>query len=620
VDHPTGNTDNPLEALQALAHRYSQLLTSDSASLKKCLINFPGGLCMRTVRSAILLYFAVLLFFQLGCAGTTAGPAADASIGATQLVSLSPTSVTAGHAGFLLTVKGANFSHQSVIFWNGAEQTTAFINSEEMTALIPAQSVSQATTISVAIKSVQSGQMSNALTLTISDPPKITTTTLPVGQAGASYSAPLTVSGGVAPYHWSTSSTLPTGLAMNSQTGTISGNAVDAGDSALNVMVTDSLSSSANANLVINIAPATQTTSPVSTPSSQYYGSGIGSDGLANTTVGPSGNMVSYRFRAKHSGAVQEALIYLIPDHPGYAAGNAGTTLVTLNTDDATPSHNPTSTVLASYVMTNVLSLPSPGRYFYTLKFASPPTLTAGQLYHMVFKNVADSPTVNFLSVDALYQLNFSAPLQGAISDTDAAVLLSEEGGAWKPRAGYTPIYQLEFPNGVTEGIGYIEGWVSAPRPISGTNAVREVFTVSGSDTNVNSVAIRVARVTGNNPLVIRLENANGSLIEEGSIPATSIPLSSPTSPSYYWTNYKFSSTYTLAPGDTYHLDIQASSTSTYEAFPIRKGLAYGFQNTTYFPDGHAEFEQNGSWTGWIQWGVANRTDGDLQFYFSIAP
>jgi hypothetical protein len=185
---------------------------------------------------------------------------------------------------------------------------------------------------------------------------------------------------------------------------------------------------------------------------------------------------------------------------------------------------------------------------------------------------------------------------------------------------GFTPIYQLEFQNGITEGIGYMEGWVGAPRPVSGTNAVRETFTVSGAAVKVSSVAIRVAHVNGNDPLVVRLENANGSLLEEGSIPATAIPISSSGSTSYFWATLPLAAAYTLVPGDTYHLDIEASATTTYEAFPIRKGLAYGFQNTTYFPDGHAEFEQNGTWTGWTQWGAANRTDGDLQFYFSVAP
>jgi hypothetical protein len=386
------------------------------------------------------------------------------------------------------------------------------------------------------------------------------------------------------------------------------------------VKVTDSVNVSAEARLAINVvAAASQSITSPASASPQYYGSGIGTDGLANTTVGPNGNMVSYRFRAKHSGAVQQALIYLIPDHTGYAGGNGGKTLVTLNTDDGTTAHNPSTTVLASYVMTNVNSLPSPDRYFYKLKFSSPPTLTGGQIYHMVFKNIDSNPATNFLSVDALYELDFSAPVQDAIPALDAAVLLNE-GRGWQPRAGYTPIYQLDFANGVTEGIGYMEGWIGAPQPISGTHAVRETFTVSGSDVKVTSLAVRAARVNGNDPLTVRLENANGVLIEQGSIPASAIPSSNSGSPSYFWAKFPLSATFTLVPGDTYHLELQAKSTSTYETFPIRKGLSYGFQDTTFFHDGSAEFGQNGSWTGWTQWGVANRTDGDLQFYFSVTP
>jgi hypothetical protein len=324
---------------------------------------------------------------------------------------------------------------------------------------------------------------------------------------------------------------------------------------------------------------------------------------------------------ARNSGKVEQALVYLIPDHAGYAGGNAGTTQVTLNTDDGTAAHNPSSTVLATYVMSNVLSLASPARYFYTITFATPPTVTAGHIYHMVFKSIDASPAVNFLSVDAMYEVNTSG-LQGPMNanTADFAVLLGDNGSNWSPRVGYIPIYQLQFQNGVTEGMGYMEGWSGAPEPMSGTNAVRETFTVSGSGFNISSVGIRAARLSGSDPLVVRLENADGSLIEEGSIPANAIALSSSSSPSYAWMKFDFSTTYTLVPGNTYHLDLEAASTSTYETFPIRKGYSYGFQPTTYFPDGHAEVGQNGSWTGWTQWGVANRTDGDLQFYFSVAP
>jgi hypothetical protein len=202
----------------------------------------------------------------------------------------------------------------------------------------------------------------------------------------------------------------------------------------------------------------------------------------------------------------------------------------------------------------------------------------------------------------------------------DAGVLLSNEDGTWKPRLGYTPIYQFQFSNGVTEGIGYIEGWVGTPEPIAGPLAVRETFTVSGSARTVDAVAVRAARVSGNDPLVVRFENANGVLIEETSIPAASIPESSPVAPSYFWARVPLASSYTLEPGQTYHLVLEATATSIYEAFPIRKGSFYGFQPTTFFPDGYAEFELLASWHGWSQWGATNRIDGDLQFYFSVVP
>ena len=81
--------------------------------------------------------------------------------------------------------------------------------------------------------------------------------------------------------------------------------------------------------------------------------------------------------------------------------------------------------MLASYVMSNVLSLVSPGRYFYTVKFSPAPTLSAGTLYHLVFKSIDANPSVNFLSVDAFYQIVWPTPCQPTMSDTDAAVLFS---------------------------------------------------------------------------------------------------------------------------------------------------------------------------------------------------
>src|SRR5258706_3396206 len=109
--------------------------------------------------------------------------------------------------------------------------------------------------------------------------------------------------------------------------------------------------------------------------SSACYGSGLGSDGLANTVVGGQwGNIVSYRFRAGHSGALQQIHVYLIPNYTGYSAGTGGQIQVTVNADDGTSAHNPSSTILASYLLSNSLAA-IPSINFPIFVFSVPPTL-----------------------------------------------------------------------------------------------------------------------------------------------------------------------------------------------------------------------------------------------------
>src|ERR1700747_2030158 len=73
---------------------------------------------------------------------------------------------------------------------------------------------------------------------TSANPPKIATSSLPPGQEGVTYSAPLSVIGGVAPFQWSLAcGSLPAGLAINSHTGTIAGMATVDGDFTVSVLV-----------------------------------------------------------------------------------------------------------------------------------------------------------------------------------------------------------------------------------------------------------------------------------------------------------------------------------------------------------------------------------------------
>jgi hypothetical protein len=443
---------------------------------------------------------------------------------------------------------------------------------------------------------------------------QISTTILPAGQTGIPYSAPVVAGDGAAPFQfYLRSGNLPSGLALDSRNGAISGTPNSTGIFYFTAGITDAEGFSASANLSIVI------TSSANAWKSPTYGAGVGSDGLCNTTIGPWQHKVSYRFRATHSGVLRQAMIYLIPDRSGYAGGTGGTIQVSINTDDGSAAHHPSGTSLATYYISNAASLPSPQRYFYVMKFSNPPTLNAGQVYHMIFQNVDGNPNSNFISVDTLYESSTQSSIPPAPSDPYAAVLMTEVGGPWTPRVGFAPVYELDYQDGASEGIGYMAAWVGDQQNISGTSPLRENFTVSGSQINVTSAAIRLSRIKGGDPLKIRLENANGSLIEEGYVDASNIPLSTASSPIDAWAIYPFSSAHTLVPGQSYHLVFECSSTSTYQAFPLQKGNYYGFQSTTYFPDGLAEVKINDSWTGWSQWGTSNRKDDDLQFYLTVA-
>lgn len=101
---------------------------------------------------------------------------------------------------------------------------------------------------------VVAGGSGGSFTITTSSP-------LPNAAVGQSYSVTLAASGGTAPYQWAVS-TLPAGLALNSQTGAISGTPTAAGTTTFTVQATDANQKTATANfsLTVNASPLSITT------------------------------------------------------------------------------------------------------------------------------------------------------------------------------------------------------------------------------------------------------------------------------------------------------------------------------------------------------------------------
>jgi hypothetical protein len=356
-------------------------------------------------------------------------------------------------------------------------------------------------------------------------------------------------------------------------------------------------------------------TPPPAASTSGVYGSGIGMDSLNNTPVGgPSLVSTSYRFRATTSAALGSIRIYIIgPSHPGYGAGTGGTWAVTVETDDGTASHGPSGSVLASTTIRPADGLP-------LVSWPTPARLTAGQLYHVVFRNIDPDPAANYASLDGVFMYQPTSPRQAAFSDLDWGQPLRYGTGGWADRSNTVPIMQLNYANGLTAGLGYMEVWVRSYKSISGSARAREAFTVSGANRLVSSVSVRLMRVSGSSPLTVRLETADGTLIEEGTIPASQIAIGTPGDHGggghAVWVSYPFSAPRTLAAGQGYNLVLSAPGDTSYSIFVIRKGVHYHFAPPTYFGDGKAQYTSGSGWGPFTQDGSGPLDEADLQFYF----
>ncbi|MDD5527420.1 MAG: hypothetical protein PHO56_00375 [Patescibacteria group bacterium] len=88
------------------------------------------------------------------------------------IVSISPSSKTVGDAQFTLTVNGSNFVSASQVKFNGSNRTTTFVNSTQLTAIIPATDMLTATnTVQLTIfNPTPGGGTSNAQTFTVNNP------------------------------------------------------------------------------------------------------------------------------------------------------------------------------------------------------------------------------------------------------------------------------------------------------------------------------------------------------------------------------------------------------------------------------------------------------------------
>jgi len=171
-------------------------------------------------RLLVVTLAAVVAIEILGC--TAPVNAAKGPV----ITSISPSSVTAGGAGFTLTVNGSSFNGNSNVLWNGAQRPTVTINSTQLQAFISNTDIATVGTVQITVVDPKPfPHQSNPTSLTINSVSlTITTSSLPTAVVQLPYSAAVTNSGGIAPYTWKlVSGQLPPGLALGSTSGAISG-------------------------------------------------------------------------------------------------------------------------------------------------------------------------------------------------------------------------------------------------------------------------------------------------------------------------------------------------------------------------------------------------------------
>lgn len=159
-------------------------------------------------------------------------------------------SITAGTSvSFSVAATGT----PSAFTYQWYKDSTAISGATASTYTIASPTTSHAGSYYVIVANTAGRTTSSSATLSVTNPPTISTTSLSSGTVGTAYSQTLSASGGTSPYTWSVSSgTLPTGLSLSSA-GVLSGTPTAAGTFSFTAMVTDSASATATQSLSVSM-------------------------------------------------------------------------------------------------------------------------------------------------------------------------------------------------------------------------------------------------------------------------------------------------------------------------------------------------------------------------------
>ena len=226
----------------------------------------PGGLTLNTTTGAITgtPTAAGTFSFTLqvrGANGATASRALSITITVASL-QLTTTSLPAGSVGVSYSQSPVATGGVTPYTWSitrGALPRGLTLNTT--TGAITGTPTAAGTfSFTLQVRGANAATSSQALSITVTAPLQLTTTTLPAGVVGVSYSQLPMATGGVTPYTWSiTTGALPGGLILNTTTGAITGTPTAAGTFSFTLQVRGANGATASRALSITVTSADHT-------------------------------------------------------------------------------------------------------------------------------------------------------------------------------------------------------------------------------------------------------------------------------------------------------------------------------------------------------------------------
>lgn len=263
-----------------------------------------------------------------------------------------------------LTVSGSSTDDGTIsnVVVNGITATPLVSDYSRWKVTIPNLSAGSYTVVAQATDSIGNQEL-NPHTITLNlvsgngqSPLSIATTSIPAATANTAYSTTLQASGGTAPYTWSLSGTVPSGMVFAS-TGTLSGTPTTVGTFTFTATVKDATQASQSRSYTLSIA---QPIAPLSITTASLPAGTQGT--VYTTTLAATGGTVPYTWTA--SGSVPPGLTFSAAGVLSGTPTTAGTFTFTAIVKDATQvSQNRTYTVSITQPVTTpsitTSSLPS---------------------------------------------------------------------------------------------------------------------------------------------------------------------------------------------------------------------------------------------------------------------